>query len=394
MILLLKYHQVKCDKTMDKNSVTKVLTLKSGKFGFSSKFSKKKLSHSLVEARVVHDTITDLPILPQFAAEIQEEVIRKSIFGTAAIEGNPLSEGTVADILSNPKRREDGNKRAEREIRNLKAVYDWIDGLGEPSSSFQLTEDLIRKVHSIITEGIDSKYNIPGQYRNHLVKVGNPEHGGIYTPPKTLEDIKTLMGEFIAWISSEELLKLEPPLRAALAHYHLALIHPFSDGNGRTARIIEALLLKKAGIKYVWVMLSNYYYRYMDDYFWAFSNSINSKEYDVTPFLDFALTGFLTSLNEMRKTITFYIRQFALRDYYPFLRKDRALTQRQHDLLFLLLDNLGPFTLKDLFTKPPFTGLYGKASERTARRDLRKLSDKKLILEENGGYRLNYRVLG
>jgi len=381
---------------MDKNIVKKVLTFKSGQFIFSRKFPVEKLSNSLVEARVLYSTIIDLPILPELAtqiAQIEEDLIIKSIFGTAAIEGNPLTEEKVAEILSKP---ESGEKlkRAEKEIRNLKSAYDFIVNL-QPSESFpELTEDIVKKVHRIITKDIKHEYNIPGQYRNHIVNVGNEEHGGVYIPPKILEDIRTLMREFITWINSEEVLKLEPTIRAGLAHYYLGLIHPFGDGNGRTARIVEALLLQLAGIKYIPVMLSNFYYRNMNDYFWAFSNSINNKENEITAFLSFILEGFIDSLKVIKERITFYIRKFALRDYYAYLRKTKMITQRQHDFLVILLDFLKPFILRDLFNVSPFNILYRKPSERTARRDLKKLHDEKLLLVKNGKYELNLRVLG
>jgi Fic family protein len=93
------------------------------------------------------------------------------------------------------------------------------------------------------------------------------------------------------WINSEELLREDAAIRAALAHYYFALIHPFGNGNGRTARAIEALLLKNdAKIKFfVCVMLSNFYYKNIDNYFRAFSLSERNATYDVTPFLEFFL---------------------------------------------------------------------------------------------------------
>ncbi|MBW2646729.1 MAG: Fic family protein [Deltaproteobacteria bacterium] len=202
------------------------------------------------------------------------------------------------------------------------------------------------------------------------------------------------MKEFISWINSKEITEEEPSIRAGLAHYHLALIHPFGDGNGRTARLIEALLLRTAGIKYVPIMLSNFYYRNMDEYFWTFSNSIKNKENDVTPFMEFFFRGVIDSLEDIRERITSLIRTLALRDYYGFLKGEKAITQRQHDLLTVLLEQLQPVRLVDLLHKPPFNILYGKVSERTARRDLKKLLDNKLLNLEGNNYTLNLRVLG
>jgi Fic family protein len=379
---------------MDNNLIKKVTTYKSGKFVFSSKFSLEKLVQLLVETRILNKTVADLPILPALSANLNEELIRRSIFGTAAIEGNPLKEDEVERILS-----EEGVseklKQSEKEIRNLKEAYDYVNGLELASPACELTEEVIRKVHYLITKDIKYKYNTPGQYRNHVVKVGDEEHGGIYRPPPILADIKKLMKEFISWINSKDVMETIPPIRAALAHYHLGLIHPFANGNGRTARLVEAMLLRSAGMKYAPVMLSNFYYQNIDEYFWAFSNSQKSKEHDLTPFLEFVHKGLVESLNKIKDRITFFIRVFALRDYYSFFRTEKILAQRQHDLLILLLDNLKPFKLGDLFTTTPYNILYGKVSERTARRDLKKLLDKGLLrLEDKNSYMLNLEVLG
>lgn len=378
---------------MDNNMVKKVLTFKSGKFVFGRKFDRDKLLKPIIEAQILYKTVSYLPILPNLAEKLEEEIIRRSIFGTAAIEGNPLNEEEVNRILSRPESTEK-LEQAKQEIRNLKTAYDFVASLQPSGSPLELTEDIVKKVHHIITKDIEYPYNRPGHYRDHIVKVGNEEHGGIYTPPKILADIETLMKEFISWINSKEITEGEPAIRAGLAHYHLALIHPFGDGNGRTARLIEALLLRTAGIKYVPIMLSNFYYRNMDEYFWTFSNSINNKEKDITPFMEFFFRGVIDSLEDIRERITSLIRTLALRDYYSFLKGEKAITQRQHDLLTILLEQLQPLRLVDLLHKPPFTMLYGKVSERTARRDLKQLLDNNLLNLEGNSYTLNLRVLG
>jgi Fic family protein len=378
---------------MDNNLVKKILTFKSGNFVLSRKCNDGELSLPLLQSRILHETVRDLPILPELSAQIEEELIRRSIFGTAALEGNPLTEERVGQIISEPAK-EQKMERAEKEIRNLKNAYDsFVRGWQISETSFTLEEDLIRQIHSLITQDIEHEYNVPGQYRNHLVKVGDAEHGGVYTPPKMLADIETLMREFTQWINSEEVLNLDPVMRAALAHYHFGLIHPFGDGNGRTARLIEALLMRLSGMKYIPIMLSNFYYRNMDDYFWAFSKARKNEEHDVTPFVGFVLKGVVESLNEMKGRIIFFIRNFALRDYYAFLRTGRQITQRQHDLLNIASDGLTPFTLGDLFSISPFNVLYRNVSERTARRDLKKLTDEQLLNVTEGKYQLNLRVL-
>jgi Fic family protein len=383
------------DKIMDKKSVKRIFTLKSGYFNFSHRFSMEALTPLLVEATVLHKTVADLPILPELSSRWEEELIRRSIFGTAALEGNPLTEEKVGEIISDSAGVRT-TERAEKEIQNLKAAYDHIGTISTLDSPLKITEKLVKQIHEAVTQKIKYKQNLPGGYRNHKVKVGDTEHGGVYTPPKCLPDIENLMKEYVGWLNSDEVVTLDAFFRAALAHYHLGLIHPFGDGNGRTARLVEALVLEVAGIKYVPLMLSNFYYRNIDDYFLMFSQSRKDKQHDVTAFLKFVLRGAVESLNETKDNITFFIRKFTLRDYYHYLRGKKAITQRQHDFLRTLLEgDMRPFDLKDMYSESRFQPLYRDVTERTARRDLAKLKELRLLTVSNDKkYVLHLRTLG
>lgn len=378
---------------MDNNDVKKVLTFKSGQFVFSHRYDRAVLESLFLEARVLKETVADLPVLPWMASKLEEETIRRSIHSTAAMEGNPLSEEQVGRVLS-----EDDQVRAttqaEQEIRNLKMAY-LLCRHGSPREEGGLLgEEAIKKLHGLITAGIEHEHNQPGRYREHLVKVGDREHGGIYTPPKILVDIQNLMQEFIAWINSDALCNVEPIIRAALAHFHLAKIHPFGDGNGRTARLVEALCLRAHGLGHLPVMLSNYYYQHMDEYYWAFSRAERNLEHDTTPFVKFVLQAFIAACYEIKKRMISSLRLFALRDFMAFLLESKRLTQRQHGLAALLLEHSQTFAVDDLFREPKFAAIYAKVSERTARRDLARLSQQNLLIQDDQGrYRLNTKAV-
>jgi Fic family protein len=376
----------------DNKYVKRVMTLKSGPFYFTALQEPGLLSKCL-EVKMLYNAIDDLPILPKVASRLDEEAIVKSIFGTAALEGNPLSEEKVAELLSTPDDRQK-RKRAEREIVNLKEAYKYISSFKPGGRPLALDEATIKKLHSIITSGVDYRDNVPGGYRNEAVRVGDAEHGGVYTPPKALDDIRNLMREFCDWLNSPEISEFPAEIRGCLAHYHLAIIHPFGNGNGRTARALEALVMQASGIKYMPVMLSNYYYRNIDDYYWAFSNTLNHKRHEITPMLDFALTGMKESLVIIKGKISYAIRKLTLGAFYEELRNKKEISQRQHDLLMLLLDKPSIFTLPDLATGDIFMVLYRRVSERTARRDLKKMEELRLLLVENGSYSLNLKLLG
>jgi len=379
----------------DKTLFKKVLTFKAGSFLFSRKYDREALAPLLIRAQTIHASVGSLPILPEWSSRMEADIIRRSIHGTAAIEGNPLAEERVGELLAETAPR-DLLERSEREIHNLKAAYAM---LAEPAASgaeaFPVTEAYIRKLNQTITHGLNSEEHSPGRYRDHRVEVGDKSHGGVYTPPKVKADITKLMAEYVTWLNSEEMLAEPTEIRAALAHYHLGLIHPFGDGNGRAARLLEAAILTRSGMRYVPKMLSNFYYRNMDEYFIAFRATEKRKDGDLTPFLEFVLRGLLQSVEELQQNIHALIRILTFQNVVDSLRQSRELTQRQHDLLSLLIRNpKKTFTLKELLTDPLFAPLYRRASEQTGRRDIKRLSEHNFLVKDEVGYRLNMLRLG
>ena len=156
--------------------IKKVMTHKSGNFVFSRKYNYEKLAKYLIEANILNTTIKDIPILPASMAKFDEELMIRSIFSTAASEGNPLSEEKVSDIIL---KKGDALNDKQMEIYNLKNLYFEIQQL-PPNFDLSLDfEKTAKTFQSIITKNINYLDNIPGKYRNHPVKVGDKEHGGI-----------------------------------------------------------------------------------------------------------------------------------------------------------------------------------------------------------------------
>ncbi|MBU1043622.1 MAG: Fic family protein [Candidatus Omnitrophica bacterium] len=377
--------------------IKKIDTFKSGVFVLGNKYDLNKISNLLSHVKALYASFDQIPILPRFAGRLEEELIKRSIFGTAALEGNPLTEDEVGKIVS----KEYGNKETqlknpEIEIKNLKSAYQVIKNF--PVSidrCIDIDEEAIKNIHKIITLDIVDEDNLPGTYRNHKVFVGDKAHGGVYIPPKILDDVKNIMEQFVLWVNSDAIKQEDPLIRAILVHYYLALIHPFGNGNGRTARIAEAIMLKSSGIRYfASVMLSNYYYSNIDNYFSSFSLSERNDNADITPFVEFCLQGMIVSCKELQERVYSGIRALALRDYYRLLKSDRKILQRQCELLLLLLQTGEQFTLSDLMKGDLFLAIYKDKGERTVRRDIESLTVKNLIKQnKEGKYTLNIHVL-
>ena len=361
------------------------LTFKAGNWKFTAKCDSTVIYPLLVRARTMFEAVSAIPLMPEWRSKLNTELITRSIFGTAAIEGNPLSEQEVSEELAEAGSPVRDSSRAQCEIRNLSSLYDKLNNMETPAKP--LTEGLVKSFHAIITDGLAFEDNIPGHYRNSAVKVGDAEHGGIYTPPRARADVMALMRELFLWLHSEETQKTDPLLLAACVHYYLVRIHPFRDGNGRTARFAEAYILASAGMSLVSPMLSNYYYRFKDDYFNVISKT--AKSGDMTPFFQFFLTAFYAEMKLIQEEIIPMLKLFLLRDFVDFLGQNRVVTKRQQALLEILIGSGRDVSLDDLYKRAEFSGYYKNVTQSTARRDLKKLTDMDLLIQQDKRYSLN-----
>jgi len=370
----------------ENDKIKTVVLVNKAQFKFSRYFDEDQVNEKLLRIKTLY-SVNQIPIGQKFADTLEEGVIRKSIHGTAGIEGNPLSEDEVGDLLD----KTDSKKLlddAEQQIINLQSAYEIFKEVEVSNGIPNINKEYISVFHELITVNLINENNIPGKYRKSEVEVGDKKHGGIYKPPKIARDINVLMDTYIEWINSNELRNIDPIFRAAIAHYHLGKIHPFGDGNGRTARIIETSLLRFAGYKYAPEMLSNYYYRNLDEYFIVFSKTVRDKDQDLTPFMDFMMDGMIWSLENIHEKLMIWVRKLALKNNYLEFFDDGNLTQRQYDLLTSILsldDEKFEFSTKSIFKNAPFESLYRKVNVRAVGRDLSKLEKMKLIVKAESG---------
>jgi len=137
----------------------------------------------------------------------------------------------------------------------------------------------------------------------------------------------------------------DPLIQALALHYHVAAMHPFLDGNGRTARALESFMYQKAGLRdTAFIAMSNYYYEEKNGYL-AVLSQVRSLEHDLTPFLIFGLKGLEIQCSRLLKEITRQMQKALFRDtmYSLFNRlhstRKRVIQKRQIEMLRILLDS-------------------------------------------------------
>ena len=188
---------------------------------------------------------------------------------------------------------------------------------------------------------------------------------------------------------SQEFRSHDALIQALALHYHIGAMHPFLDGNGRTARVLEALVLRQARFKdALFVSMSNFYYDEKNDYLACLSEAWQSN-HDLTPFLIFGLRGIAVQCQRLLRDIRTHLQRSLFRDVmgqlYGRLRstRKRALALRQIEILNRLLDREQGFEMFALYET--LERQYGNLKEpvRAYIRDLNHLSGLRAITVRN-----------
>jgi Fic family protein len=177
------------------------------------------------------------PLKPELARNLEEWFRVELTYTSNAIEGNTLTRQETAVVLEKGLTVGGRTVQEHLEATNHASALDWLkERMAHPKAA--LGEKEILHLHEMILKGIDD--HNAGRYRNVMVRIS----GSTVILPNARK-VPELMKEFVSWLKSSA--KLHPAEQAAEAHYRLVTIHPFMDGNGRTARLLMNLMLMRSG---------------------------------------------------------------------------------------------------------------------------------------------------
>ena len=176
--------------------------------------------------------------LPGLAlARLREQILVEWIYNSNAIEGSTITLQETRLILETGLTIGGKSLREHFEVINHRDAIDYVESL--VASPERITPFHVRQIHKLVLSRIDDEN--AGRYRETQVRIA----GAAFTPPESWQ-VPNLMTEWGEWLASEETTS-HPVALAAQAHHRLVAIHPFIDGNGRTARLVMNLILMRAG---------------------------------------------------------------------------------------------------------------------------------------------------
>ncbi len=269
---------------------------------FQPKFQiSPRLSKALMEIEACRQAVSGLPITVQLLDSLRKSARLISTHYSTQIEGNRLTQEQVQEVVLQggtfPNR-----ERDEDEVRNYYQALDYADGL--ISDRGKLTETHIKTLHGLVMTGV--KKATP--YRDGQNVIRDSVSGGIVYMPPEAKDVPGLMTELVKWLTEQQTSReLPAPAMAGLAHYQFATIHPYYDGNGRTARLLTNLLLHHAGygLKGIY-SLEEYYARDLGAYYEALSVGPSHNYYmgredaDLSGWLEYFCLGMADAFSVVR----------------------------------------------------------------------------------------------
>lgn len=372
----------------------RVMTYKSGSFTFGLWSDIIKLTPLIDRINDAQSRFNKIPTLPYIIDELQEKVLASSIYSTNTIEGGEYSESETAQILQlDPKTIKQSK---EKRLLNLKEAILWVNQHSnntlEPYGNVAINEGIAITLHTLVCQDLEEQHNPIGQYRNNQAGqktlVGNDLHGGAYRPPKCLEDISYLMGAWGEWLNSDGMMKQPSIVRACLAHYYFELIHPFFDGNGRTGRLIEMLILEQAGYRFTSSAVWRFYQQNIDEYFALFNQcrKLGNKKEPLAnhEFVAFSLQGIFETINYLHDQTNSLLSLLLFQSRLNVAKANHEINDRQFGLVYLLM-TIEAVSSGALYRLPAVKAIYQSKTERTFYRDIKKLTAELGLLVERDG---------
>jgi Fic family protein len=351
----------------------------------------RRLTHKtwllLGEAESKCQHVAGVPLRPEVARRLHAIYLSKGVHGTTSIEGNTLSETEVLRRVTGDLPLPPSLEYLGREVDNiLKACNEIVDDVVR-RRPMELTRERLEHFNFMVLDGLDLEDGvIPGEIRKHSV-------GVLRYRGAPAEDCEYLVDRMCDWlnkfsIDDEALAFPLAILKAILAHLYIAWIHPFGDGNGRTARLIEFQLLIQAGVPLPAAhLLSDFYNKTREAYYRELA-STSKPPYSIERFVHYAVQGFVDELREQLNTI----REEQLRVTWEnfvheaFRDGDTPAKRRQKHIVLDLTGRSEPIPQSKLPELSPRVAIgYAGKSSKTITRDVNELLSRKLIRRVRGG---------
>ena len=321
------------------------------------------------------------PLIPSYEKKFQDDAMFRTVYHGTHVEGNELTLLQAQKVFEGEQIL--ARERDIQEIINYRNVIKYLDSIEKPLS---YTTILLCKINELVTFRLVSP-DVSGKLRETQVVVRDGATGEItFRPPNSIE-VPFLLDDFFAWLNSKEGRDMHPILRAGVTHYILVGIHPFIEGNGRSARALATLVLFTEGydIKRLF-SLEEYFDRDAATYYEVLqkisgqSDDLSAR--DLTGWLEYFTRGMAVELEKVKEQVRRISADIQVKKR---LGKQVALTDRQLRIMEYVTER-GEMQMKEAKSLLPMV------SEDTVLRELQDLVKQGIIKRESFGRGATYRI--
>lgn len=345
----------------------------------------------LGEARSKCEHLAGVPLRPDTAAELHLIYLAKGVSGTNAIEGNTLSEAQVRQRIEGELELPPSKEYLAQETDNIVAACGeiWRRAVSA-EERFVITPKFICELNAQVLNQLKLRRGVtPGKFRDHAVGVGSYRAPDFAETPQLVARLCSwLAGDAFESVASHGVVRAI--LSAIMAHLYLAWIHPFGDGNGRTARLVEYALLVSAGVPSPAAhLLSNHYNETRSDYYRQLDEASLSNG-DVVPFIHYAVQGFVDGLKAQLDLVRAQQLDVTWRNFVHERFRDATGPEKRRRDLVLDISRYKQVLFEDLVRKSRrLYETYSKLSSKTLSRDINFLVEQNLLLSDGKSLRAN-----
>lgn len=294
-----------------------------------------KIAKDLMRIEAAKEKVALLPVNPSVITSLRETAKLYTTHYSTMIEGNRLAPGQVKEVLTLDGHFP-GRERDETEVKGYYAALLQLEQY--VAQDHPVTEKAIQTLHALVMSDGEKKVS-PTPYRDgqNVIREG-ATNTIVYMPPEA-KDVPALMRQLVHWIRQNDALPC--PIIASIAHYQFATIHPYYDGNGRTARLLTTFILHRGGYDLKGLYsLEEYYATNLLAYYRAISVGPSHNYYcgrlesDITDWVEYFMEGMALAFEKVVLQMT-RSQQEGGHDHAALIR---ALDPKQRKILALFQD--------------------------------------------------------
>lgn len=308
---------------------------------------------------------------PEYQAAFEEAVLDEAVY-SSVIEGAFTTRKEAQAFIR--KGRTPKNKSEQMVKNNYEALTYVLENIDAP-----ITKETIFQIYSLVTKDTLEESAASDRYRDEPVFVRSQRGEVVHTAPKA-EQVPQMMDALIAFIADSE---LSPLIKACVAHFYFVYVHPFIDGNGRTARALSYMILLQAGYDFFrYFSISSVIAEERSKYYKAIKD-VEDDEYDMTYFIDYSIGMLARAVKQLEDRL---VNKVVMEERCNQLKASGANERLLAGAEWLLKSPNSSVTIKAWEQK------FGVVTE-TARQDLFKLEEAGIVKRKLVKRRYEFEVL-